>query len=490
VASLGPGCGIVRRIHSATSASSSPGVTGASASCEIDNFASDRLDIDLEEGEGFIAEQCAQSARFRLSPKFVAKFRDIPPPFGFTGLGEFVFQTRYARVLPDGTKEAWYQCCERVVSGTYNMQKRWIESHELGWNAWRAQKSAQEMFRRIFSMKFLPPGRGLWAMGSPLTEERFLYAALNNCAFVSTEHMREDPVKPFCFLMDAAMLGVGVGFDTAGAGTVLVKGVAPAKGSGASGGAEAGAGSAGGSVPDGLPGSGAAGVSPRATAGGDVADASPSASSVDPLSPAPKLGVHVIADSREGWVESLKVLLHAYFAGLPRPVFDYGRIRPRGAPIKGFGGTASGPGVLQRLHEDVDSALAPLTGRVITVTGIADVMNMIGRCVVSGDVRQTAEIAFGRADDPEYVNLKNYAVNPQRAAYGWTSNNSVFAELGMSYDGIAERIRDNGEPGFAWLENMRRYVLQQWGLPSRGAWRGSGLRVRAGTARRARSILV
>lgn len=36
-------------------------------------------------------------------------------------------------------------------------------------------------------MKFLPPGRGLWAMGSKLTTERRLYAALNNCAFVSTE---------------------------------------------------------------------------------------------------------------------------------------------------------------------------------------------------------------------------------------------------------------------------------------------------------------
>ena len=48
-----------------------------------------------------------------------------------------------------------------------------------------AQTSAQEMFTRIWEMKFLPPGRGLWAMGSPVTEQRGLYAALNNCAFVS-----------------------------------------------------------------------------------------------------------------------------------------------------------------------------------------------------------------------------------------------------------------------------------------------------------------
>ena len=47
-------------------------------------------------------------------------------------------------------------------------------------------------------------------MGTAITEERQLYAALNNCAFISTEGMAEDPSQPFCFLMDASMLGVGV----------------------------------------------------------------------------------------------------------------------------------------------------------------------------------------------------------------------------------------------------------------------------------------
>ena len=44
------------------------------------------------------------------------------------------------------------------------MQKRHIDSHSLGWNAWKAQHSAQEMYDRIFNMKFLPPEEdyGLW----------------------------------------------------------------------------------------------------------------------------------------------------------------------------------------------------------------------------------------------------------------------------------------------------------------------------------------
>ena len=59
--------------------------------------------------------------------------------------------------------------------------------------------------------------------------------------------------------------------------------------------------------------------------------------------------------------------------------------------------------------------------------------------------------------DGEAIDLKNYKVNPHRDQYGWTSNNSVFAELGMDYTEIAKRIVDNGEPGLAWLDNMRHY---------------------------------
>ena len=84
-------------------------------------------------------------------------------------------------------------------------------------------------------------------------------------------------------------------------------------------------------------------------------------------------------------------------------------------------------------------------------------MNLIGKCVVSGNVRRTAEIAFGNPDSEEYIALKDYSVNPHRAAYGWTSNNSVLATLGMDYSKICEKIRINGEPGLAWLSNMQAY---------------------------------
>ena len=130
--------------------------------------------------------------QFSLSENFVDGYKRKRAPFGFNGLGELVYMRTYSRIKDDGKNEMWWETVKRVVEGTYNMQMNWIGHHQLGWNAWQAQRSAQEMYDRIFNMKFLPPGRGLWAMGTPITEERKLYAALNNCAFVSTDNLKED----------------------------------------------------------------------------------------------------------------------------------------------------------------------------------------------------------------------------------------------------------------------------------------------------------
>jgi hypothetical protein len=65
-------------------------------------------------------------------------------------------------------------------------------------------------------------------------------------------------------------------------------------------------------------------------------------------------------------------------------------------------------------------------------------MNMIGKCVIAGNIRRTAEIAFGDPADTNFINLKNYKKHPERQEFGWVSNNSIFAELGMDYTQVAE----------------------------------------------------
>jgi hypothetical protein len=336
---------------------------------------------------------------FKLSDNFIDGYKRKKAPFGFNGLGELVYMRTYSRIKDDGKNEMWWETVQRVVEGTYNMQKKHIERYDLGWNAWQAQRSAQEMYDRIFTMKFLPPGRGLWSMGTSLTEERGLYAALNNCAFVSTQNLKDDLSKPFTFLMDASMVGVGVGFDTKGVNTFIIRG--------------------------------------------------PKTDRIDE--------VYVIPDSREGWVESLRRLLDSYFLGIANVDFDYSEIRNAGEPIKGFGGVSSGPDPLREVHKSVRNVLDNNIGEPISITTIVDIMNLIGKCVVAGNVRRTAEIVFGDPNSEEYLNLKNYKKNPHREQFGWTSNNSIFAELGMDYTKAADRINDNGEPGFAWLENMQDY---------------------------------
>lgn len=337
-----------------------------------------------------------QYSPFRLDSVFLANYQNKKPPFGFNGLGELVYLRTYSRIKDDGTNEVWWETLRRVVEGTYRMQQQWITTYHLGWSATKAQRSAQEMYHRMFHMKFLPPGRGLWAMGSALTEDRGLWAALNNCAFVSTNNLKYDLADPFTFLMDASMLGIGVGFDTKGAGTLSIQ-------------------------------------QPQGSA------------------------AFIIPDTREGWVESVERLLLAYFTGAEFPIFNYNTIRAAGEPIKGFGGVASGAVPLMELHAQLVSILRRQIDQPLSTTNIVDIMNLIGKCVVAGNVRRTAEIAFGDPESSEYLDLKNYEINPNRESYGWTSNNSVFAEIGMHYEPACKRIVDNGEPGFAWLDNMRAY---------------------------------
>ena len=168
---------------------------------------------------------------------------------------------------------------------------------------------------------------------------------------------------------------------------------------------------------------------------------------------------YLIEDSREGWVNSLSVLLKSFFGvkgeKQPAVVFDYSAIRPEGMPLKTFGGVSSGPRPLRELHDTIRGLLEKQVGSVMDSRTIVDLFNLIGKCVVSGNVRRSAEIAFGEADDEAFLDLKDYEKNPERMAWGWSSNNSVFARIGMDYTNVANHLRVNGEPGLAWLENMR-----------------------------------
>ena len=348
---------------------------------------------------------------FKLPSEFVAGYRNRPVDWGFqdaagNSLGEIVFLRTYSRLKDDGTKETWAEVCERVINGMYSIQRDHARANCLPWSDDKATRSAMEAFERLFELKWTPPGRGLWAMGTPLVHEHRNSAALQNCAFISTAEMSEDdPGAPFAFLMEASMLGVGVGFDTAGADNGLVI-HAPSE---------------------------------RMT--------------------------YIIPDTREGWAASIKAAINAYLKpGAPAYDFDYSRIRPEGSPIRTFGGTASGPAPLRRFHDTLAELFDGRAGEALTTVDIADIGNLIAVCVVSGNVRRSAEILLGSPDDSAFLALKDRETFPQRNSYAernpgwaWASNNSVIAHVGQDLTHIVPRIVANGEPGVVWLDTARRY---------------------------------
>jgi ribonucleoside-triphosphate reductase len=343
---------------------------------------------------------------FKLTDDFVQSYADKPVEWGFVdaagnAVGEITFLRTYSRKKPDGGKERWHEVCRRVVEGTYSLQKDWCKSNRLPWNDNKAQKSAQEMFERMFGFKWLPPGRGLWMMGTGLVNTLHNSAALQNCAFISTIDMtKHDPAEPFGFLMEASMLGVGVGFDTRGAEKEFVV-------------------------------------------------QRPEKSTDDPI---------VISDDREGWVDSVKMVINAWLVpGKTIPVFDYSLIRPAGEPIKTFGGTAAGPDPLISLHDQLNDLFAARAGLTLSTLDITDIGNLIGVCVVSGNVRRSAELVIGDVDDENFLNAKNYKENPYRSSWGWMSNNSVRATVGQDLTPIVEGIKLNGEPGVVWMDVSRKY---------------------------------
>lgn len=345
---------------------------------------------------------------FKLPEEFVKEYSNRQVDWGFpvgggNTLGEITFISKYSRKKPDGKKERWYESCRRVIEGVYSIQKDHIKNMKLPWNETQGQRSAKEAFDRMFNFKWLPPGRGIEHMGTYVVNGMGNSAALQNCAFVSTEKISSrsvlEAITPFVRLMEMSMLGVGVGFDVKGAGKLGIH------------------------------------------------------------KPTAEVIMHVVEDSREGWVNAYGVLLESYFfANRPTVEFNVSEVRPKGAPIKTFGGTAPGPGPLVELFASVRKLFIDRENTTITETDITDLNNLSGRCVVSGGRRRTAEIALGPNNSKEFLNLKNYELNPDRAEWGWASNNSIVMEVGDHVeDYIVDRIVDNGEPGMIYLDLCRQF---------------------------------
>jgi len=215
-----------------------------------------------------------------------------------------------------------------------------------------SEEERQEFGKYLLALKGSVAGRFLWQLGTA-TVEKLGLMSLQNCALT----VINDPVEPFIWAFDALMLGSGVGYN-------LQKEHVH-------------------EIPK---------VKYKVTlTRKDTKDAD-----------------FIVPDTREGWIELLrKVLKYHFSSGFS---FSYSTIciRGKGSPIKGFGGTASGPEELCTGIEQINELLNSRVGKKLRPIDVLDIMNIIGSIVVAGNVRRSAQIAIGDAEDLQFLSAKRW----------------------------------------------------------------------------------
>jgi ribonucleoside-triphosphate reductase len=163
-----------------------------------------------------------------------------------------------------------------------------------------------------------------------------------------------------------------------------------------------------------------------------------------------KLKTHVVADSKEGWCDALKIGLDAWFDGKDID-FDFSQVRPEGARLKVMGGKASGPAPLKQLLDFSRDRILSKQGRRLSNIDVHDIACMIGQIVVVGGVRRSAMISLSDLDDIEMRHAKDgqfWNTAPQRTM----ANNSAIYEKKPSTAEFLEEwtsliASDSGERG-------------------------------------------
>ena len=250
------------------------------------------------------------------------------------------------------------------------------------------KEEAEALFDHCFNLRCSFSGRSLWQMGTPLVK-KFNATSLNNCYFTNIES-----IEDFEMLFEYLMLGGGVGFS-----------VERAK------------------IHD----------LPKVKSGVVITHERTNDADI------------IVPDSRHGWKRLLHAVLKSYFE--TGKSFSYSTIlvREYGAPLKTFGGTASGPGALIEGVADICKVMENRVGKKLRSIDVLDICNIIGRIVVSGSSRRSAQIAIGDPDDVLFIRAKNWS-SGSVPAWRANSNNSIYAdsydeimpELWKGYDGSGE----------------------------------------------------
>lgn len=271
----------------------------------------------------------------------------------------------------------------------YQTVNRCVEAFRNQLNVGFTAEEEQDVREMLLGLEGSIAGRFWWQLGTK-TVNKLGLLSLQNCAFTTVD----DPIEPFTWAMDALMLGCGVGFNIQKEHIFGLPKVKEAR-----------------------------------AIRLDTKDAD-----------------FIVPDSREGWVKLLKMTLEAHF--ITGKDFTYSTIciRGKGAQLQGFGGTAAGPEELCWGMNKINEVLNARAGKKARPIDALDIMDIIAYVVVAGNIRRSALIAIGDADDLQYLSAKNWGEGniPNWRA---TSNNSVVCNnIKLLPDQFWKGYNGNGEP--------------------------------------------
>jgi len=161
----------------------------------------------------------------------------------------------------------------------------------------------------------------------------------------------------------------------------------------------------------------------------------------------------LIGDSIEGWADTIKVLMRAYFEGKSTPVFDYSDIRPKGAQLVTSGGKAPGPQPLKDcVHNIIKILDTKEDGDRLSTLEVHDIICFIADAVLAGGIRRAALISLFSFDDEVMATCKFgnwWELNPHR---GRANNSAVIMRHRVKKNEFLafwERVKKSGsgEPG-------------------------------------------
>lgn len=383
-----------------------------------------------------------------LSKQFIDNAtKEITPHWG--PLGWVTYKRTYARWRADKNRtEEWEETVKRVIEGNINLDPRLADNpskkviDEL-------TTEAQQLFKLVYGLGATPSGRNLWISGTDYQHRTG--DSLNNCWFIAVRpqnygdshilpsYLNKDQTAvsmPFAFLFDELMKGGGVGFSVTDDNIAKIPAVDNQIDLSI--------------VID----KSSASYAESLEAGAIDRGQAQHALGEDEL-------YYKLPDTREGWVLAVARLIDLHFKGtnpnnVKHLILDMTDIRPRGTKIHGFGGTASGPMPLIVMLHDVNEVLNAKAGNRLSAVDCTDVCNLIGKAVVAGNVRRSAELALGSGDNNDFITMKQDQEKLQH--HRWASNNSISISKDFDrYEEVADSIQHNGEPGIVNLNLSKNY---------------------------------